>query len=606
MSLRLENIARLYNKLFTLPSSPLLLSLDILVHAALGALFFLLMVPLHGLTVVMDGVAWGLTSLLPASAASCLLSYIVIGREGVKTLNLRRLTGLAMFSTFFWGVPAVLGVALRSWVPAAASLGLAFGVALMSFARMLTIEGVLPLSFARSFAASLTHPLLLIAFLFFSKLVPLSISLAGKLVVVCVTFTLLAHFYLLLIDEAVRQELGIGGLRLLRGFMAEWLSDNPQLLEEALAEIGSVEEHKVLVLSFTHRDDVAASLIVPMVHPGPFRKVGGATLPYMVSKLFEERVGGVAGVAHGASTHAQNPVSRSESVKLAEEVIRETLSGNFKLGVPVSPLVQASRGGVRVGCQLFGELALFTVSLKPCGYDDVHPSVLAELSRELAGEWGGEFFLVDAHSASPGLLELDPLTPESELTREIIDAAREALREAKRLALHSKVRVGGGRASVGNFGVKEGVASGGVFSLIVEVGGSFACYVIVDGNNMVPGLREEVERRVKGLGIQAVEVMTSDSHEANAVSLSERGSNPIGLSVPWDAVFEAVLESVEAAKHQLKEAEPKYFIKEVALKVIGESSMEKLSRSIRNAALLARRAIIIPILSLLGVFLLAF
>lgn len=605
MSLRLEGVARLYNNLFTLPSSPLLLALNISVHAAIGALLSSLTTPLHGLAAVADGVVWGVTLLLPASAASCLASYVAIG-EGAKTLNLRRLTGLAMFSLLFWGVPTSLGLALRSWVPAAAGLGLALGMALMSFTRMLTVEGVLPLSFARSLAASLAHPLILTALLLFSKLVPLSAPLAGRLVTVCVLSTLVAHFYLLVIDRAVKRGLGVGGLRLLRGFMAEWLSDNPQLLEEALAEIGSVEEHKVLVLSFTHDGGVAASLIVPMVHPGPFRRVGGATLPYTAARLFEERVGGVAGIAHGASTHAQNPVSRSESVRLAEEIVREALSGNFKPGVPVSPLVQAGRERVRVGCQLFGELALFTVSLKPCGYDDVHPSVLEVLSRELAGEWSGDFFLVDAHSASPGLLELDPLTPESELTREIVDAAREALRGAKRLALHSRVRVGGGRACVRNFGVKEGIASGGVFSLLIEIDGSFTCYVVVDGNNMVPGLREEVERRVRDLGVQAVEVMTSDSHEANAVSLSERGSNPVGLSVPWEAVVEAVLESVEAARRRLKDAEPKYFIKGVALKVIGESSMKKLSRSVRDAALLARRAAIAPILSLLGLSLLAF
>lgn len=597
LSFRLEGIARLYNNLFTLPSSPLVLTLTILAHVAAGSLLFLLQYSLCGPTGVMDGALWGLAALLPASLASIPLSAIAANGK-VSVWNLRRLTGLSFFSLVFWSLPALLGAALHAHLPAAASIGLVLGLGLMSFLRMLVFRGASYLGFVRAFISSSTQPLFIVVALFLSNFIYFSPKLLVVFVAAWLLLAAVGYLYLHLIDKTVERELGVGGLRLLYGFMAEWLSDEPQPLEEVLAEIGSVEEHKVLVLSFISQEKPTASIIVPMVHPGPFRRVGGATLPYMVASIFESQVGGLVGVAHGASTHAQNPVSRSESVRLANEVVDAVRSGSLKPGKPVSGLICIERGSVRVGCQLFGDLALFTLSLAPCGYDDVHPSVLTELSRSLADEWEGEVFLIDAHSASEGGLELDPLTPDTELAEELIAAASEALRKAKTLAVNRSVKVGGGRASVKGAGLREGMGSGGVFSLLVEVEGHVACYIIVDGNNMVAGLREAIRQKVEELGVQAVEVLTSDSHETNAISLGERGSNPVGLSIDWDAVIEAVLESVAAARKNLKEAEPRYSIREVRLKVIGESSMAKLSSSVHRAASLAKKAAIIPLLSL--------
>ncbi|MBS7287654.1 MAG: DUF2070 family protein [Candidatus Freyarchaeota archaeon] len=599
LSLRLEGIARLYNNLFTLPSSPLVFTLTILAHAAIGSLLFSLQYPLCGLTGAMDGVLWGLASLLPASLTSIPFSAIAANGK-VSVWSLRRLTGLSFFSLVFWGLPALLGVALHTYLPDAPILGLVLGLGLMSFLRMLVFRGVSYLSFVRSFVSSSTQPLLMVAALILSNFIHLSPTLLVVFVAAWVLLAAVGYLYLHIIDKTVERELGVGGLRLLYGFMAEWLSEESQPLEEVLAELGSVEEHKVLVLSFVGQGKPAASIIVPMVHPGPFRKVGGATLPHIVASIFEDQVGGLVGVAHGASTHAQNPVSRSESVRLANEVVEAVRSSSLKPGRPVSTLIHVERRSVRVGCQLFGDLALFTLSLTPCGYDDVHPSVLTKLSKSLEDEWGGKVFLIDAHSASEGGLELDPLTPDAELVEELIAAASEALKKAKTLAVSRSVKAGGGRASVKGAGLKEGIGSGGVFSLLVEVEGHVACYIIVDGNNMVPGLREAIKRKVEELGVQAVEVLTSDSHETNAISLGERGSNPVGLSIDWDAVIEAVLESVADAKENLTETEPMYSIREVRLKVIGESSMAKLSSSMHRAVSLAKKAAIIPLLSLLA------
>ncbi len=536
--------------------------------------------------------------MLPASLLSIPLSALSAGKER-RIWSLRRLTGLTLFSIVFWSIPALLGVALYVKLTSAASLGIISGLGLMSFLRVLVFRGASNLSTVRSITASSTQPLLIVAALALSNFTRLSPMFLVQFVATWLLLTAAGYLYLFIIDRSIESELGVGGLRLFYGFIAEWLSDNPQPLEEALTEIGFVEEREVLVLSFISQGKPAASLVVPMVHPGPFRKVGGSTLPYMISRVFEEHIGGLAGVAHGASTHAQNPVSRSEAAKLIEEVVKAVHSNKFKPGKPISPLVQVEHGSARVSCQLLGDLALFTVSLTTCSYDDVHPSMLSELQKRIADEWKGDVFMIDAHSASEGRLELDPLTPSAEVAEEVFTAAAEALTAAKKLKA-TRVKAGGGRAALIGAGVKEGIGSGGIFSLLVEVGGHTSCYIIVDGNNMICGLREAIENKVKELGVHAVEVLTSDSHETNAVSIGERGSNPVGFSVDWKAVINATLSSVEAAKKNMKEVEPAYFIEKVKVMVIGESSMTKLSLSVQKAASLAKKAAVMPFLLLLA------
>ena len=598
MSFDLGGVARLYNKLFTLPSSLTLLFVTIIAHFLIGVLIWLshFSSP-YLLSELASGGFWGLSVLLSPSLASLFVSAPIVREEsGIWTL--RRLLGLNLFALFFWSVPAIVGGFLRLLAPQALTGGVIVGVEVMLLLRIIVFKGVADLSVPRSVVAASTQPLLLVAALIFSGFLPASTTLFAEMAAVSVLPVSSGLVYLYVVDVAVKKRLGVGGLRLLYGFLAEWLSDYPHVLERTLSKIGCEEERPVLILKFASGSHLHFVLVVPTVHPGPFKTVGGSMMPHMVMDAVERRFHCVTGVAHGPSTHAQNPVSQSEVVKLIESVLSSLSSNEYVSGFPVSPLVYEEIGKVKVGCQIFGSLALFIVTLAPHSFDDLDPKLMDELSFSLTKDWKGNIFLIDAHNCNESGFDLEPIEPGTQVADEIIMAARGALKKAKKLT-SCHVRVGGGRTQVRNAGVREGIGRGGVTAFLIDVEGFLSAYVIIDGNNMVPGLREKIIERVCSTGVQTAEVLTSDTHETNAVSLRLGGANPVGSSIDWNLVVDAALEAVSQAERSMVNVEPSFVVKKVHLKVIGEEQIRALSAVIQQAAKEAKRAIVVPALSLL-------
>ena len=72
-------------------------------------------------------------------------------------------------------------------------------------------------------------------------------------------------------------------------------------------------------------------------------------------------------------------------------------------------------------------------------------------------------------------------------------------------------------------------------------------YVVIDGNNMVSGLREEILTSLKGLGIEEGEVFTTDTHSVSALILGKQGYHPIGEAMDKrklvDYIKQATLEA---------------------------------------------------------------
>jgi len=77
----------------------------------------------------------------------------------------------------------------------------------------------------------------------------------------------------------------------------------------------------------------------------------------------------------------------------------------------------------------------------------------------------------------------------SEHLDELIAAASKCLQKA--VALPAKpFRVGSATLFPTEFNLKSGMGAGGITSIVVEVENQKTAYIIIDGNNMIPGLRE--------------------------------------------------------------------------------------------------------------------
>jgi putative membrane protein len=130
-------------------------------------------------------------------------------------------------------------------------------------------------------------------------------------------------------------------------------------------------------------------------------------------------------------------------------------------------------------------------------------------------------------------------------------------------------------------------------------------YVVIDGNNMVTGLREKILSSLNSMKIEEGEVFTTDTHSVNAVILNSRGYHPIGEAVNHEKLIEYIKSVSSAALSNLEPA--KVACKNITIhdvKVIGDKHLEALCLLIDRTLQKAKKAAI-PIFALSGLLLMS-
>ena len=94
--------------------------------------------------------------------------------------------------------------------------------------------------------------------------------------------------YLLLfsIDRLGRKIYSLPALPLFRAFLLNWVTDQNEPLEKHLEVMGVDADIEVTLLKFDASNPKAA-IIVPQVHPGPFKNIGSSLLPSLMKKGYE-------------------------------------------------------------------------------------------------------------------------------------------------------------------------------------------------------------------------------------------------------------------------------------------------------------------------------
>jgi putative membrane protein len=137
----------------------------------------------------------------------------------------------------------------------------------------------------------------------------------------------------------------------------------------------------------------------------------------------------------------------------------------------------------------------------------------------------------------------------------------------------------------------------------VKVAEQKTAYVVIDGNNMVSGLREEILSALKATGFHASEVFTTDTHAVSAVVLGRRGYHPVGEVMNHETLISYVQEAAKTAVARLEHCKAgclRMVVPEV--RVIGKARLESLSMLV-DKALQRAKQIVVPIFALEGLIL---
>jgi putative membrane protein len=380
----------------------------------------------------------------------------------------------------------------------------------------------------------------------------------------CVVYAGGVWVFLYVVDRPWRRSLGVSVLDFLRGFIGH-VAEGSRELEDFFEELGQEAVVPVHVLSF-RRDDGGekARFVLPMIHPGPMGEIGGGNFPERLARRSE----GLAFPPHATAGHDFNLVTEREVDTILDAADAALDEVTYTDDATVS--VRERAGDASVLGQGFGDDALLVNTFSPGFADDVEYAVGLSAATEARTAGLDDVLLVDAHNCNNGLEgpDLGHVTPGSQRSFDMITAAGDAgaaLADAERGSLSLGVAW-----DETPWEPRDGIGPLGVRVAVTAVAGETTAYVLVDGNNMEPGLRDHLVEALTGrdptapdegratgpdaapdpairadgsVVVDRAEVLTTDTHIVNTVE----ADNQVGAAIDDDELVSLVRDLVGEA-----------------------------------------------------------
>jgi putative membrane protein len=381
----------------------------------------------------------------------------------------------------------------------------------------------------------------------------------------CVLYAAAVTLFVAVIDRPWKQSMGISVLDFVRGFVGH-IAEGSRELEDFFEQIGEEAVVPVTVLSFRTDGGEKARFVLPMIHPGPMGDIGGGNLPERVAQQAE----GLAFPPHATAGHDFNLVTAREVETLLTAADRAMDRVEYHGDATES--VRVAEGEATLLAQAFGEDAFMTATYSPGFADDVEYAV--GLSAKAEARQGGlsDVMLADAHNCNNGLTgeDLGHVVPGSKRSFDMIEGARlagDALTSAERHPL--SLGVAWDRTP---WEPLDGIGPLGIRVAVTDVAGQRTAYVLVDGNNMEPGIRDSLVATIER-HVDHAEVLTTDTHIVNTVE----ASNQVGENLDVEELRALVVDLVEAAADDLEPVEAGMATERAEVTVFGNDRTEALA-----------------------------
>ena len=423
---------------------------------------------------------------------------------------------------------------------------LIFGCVIAFAFRTLVIWGTSNISLLKSVVISVVQPALILSMLVvISFLTSVTtnmgdfsiIAITVKIVIASVILVIAIYSFVAVIESPMRKNLGVGGLELLSLALAHITEGSPAM-ETLFEDIGEPIDTLTGIFSFKGKNGVKAIFLSPCVHPGPLGNIGGGNMPTILSSKFDT----FTMVSHGPSTHDFNPVASKEINKI-EKVVKEALN-DMDYSESASKFFRVENEGAVIGAQYFGKNLLMLATFAPGGFDDIDFGVgLALMNLAKASCEAQNVVLVDCHNSFKG--EGGRVLPGNKEVFELMGAVE----KLKAPEQENGIRVGCSSDPLDNIPKEDGIGQSGVKVMVIEVGSQKTAYILLDANNMVIGFRGVILEKIKSLGLDHAEVMTTDTHFVNTMS---GGHNPVGTKMQ-DEIISGILKCTKEALNDLED-----------------------------------------------------
>jgi putative membrane protein len=572
---------RHYSSLFFLPSFKASLALTASICIITGVLTAVLF---QGVLGAAAGFFLGVGLFAFSLIADVVLSQIVL-KDPIFVL--RRASVLSLFSWTFWLIFILVGL----------GLGIAFGslwsvkLCLLGFATLMTLRTVVlvtvsPSSFGRRLLAVVLQPFAcIVPFVTFWASQNVSpVSYAPFLIAAPFITVPSAYFFIKQIDKIGKQTYNFPSINIFRAFMLNWVAGLNAPLEAFLEKMGEDSDIEVFLLKFDAQKPKAA-MVVPLVHPGPFKNIGSSLLPSLLKSKYDDKYGCHACVPLGLLGHESDAASQDQNQKIISQVLGA--AGFPASDAQATPFVRVREGFVGASSQIFGKTAFLSFTLAPKTTEDL-PAELGEVVREEAAKLGLDAVVVNAHNS------LTENTQVEATLDELRDVATKCLQKAAAQKMYP-FEVGAATVHPKEFTLHDGLADGGITAITIKVADKKTAYVVIDGNNMESGLREEILAALTSSGFDDSEVFTTDTHAVSAVVVGQRGYHPVGEAMDHAHLIGHVTDAAKAASKNMEPSKAGHIrIVVPKVRVIGAEFLHSISTLVDQTIQKAKR-ILLPI-----------
>ena len=581
---------RLYSRFFFrapgIPWAVLYLTVASLVDAALAWL--------PGNSAPHFAYVWALVFLVPGLLGLLLTTPLANALGGRFPWHRSALLGL---TSVVLPIPILLvwrgaGLAL-GYLPVGVPLILLFVQGPVLWFRHMTLFGVSKPQHAASLPGSIVQPLVSVLGVFL--LFPPSVGWVLAAALFLLFGFLCAALLLRAADRPIRREFAHSGVSFIRPLIEHVGSRDPAATEvlESFFEDFAVEANvRVTGVQFRTAHGPKATFALPAIHPGPFAALGASNLP----QKLEEMLGPGAGlvfVPHTPCNHDLDIPTTSEVRRIGEalgSLLRDLPAAS---SATASPLV-AGAPGSWARAQRLGDAVLVVATQAPEPTDDIAYAIADRLVDENQKAGNPQLALIDAHNSYKE--DEGDLTYGSPRANRFAADVRQAVVAALAQSSPGPIRVGAALRTGFSIG-REGIGPSGVRALVVDAAGRRTAYVLLDGNNLLQGLRERLLQALGGV-VDDAEVMTTDNHVVHEV---DGGVNPIGERISFDLLRETVVGVVRDALANLEPAEVRVGTREVAdVAVLGPDWTARLLTSLGDTLSMFSNAFLMTFLLLIA------
>jgi putative membrane protein len=594
LSRSIDDASKHYSSLFFLPSfKKALLSVAVICIFAVGLSTFALLRSIQGLA---DSLVLGISLFAITLMADLIVSKLLLRSDPI--FSLRRTLLLSLFSWLFWLLFLVAGVGLSFpfgfllWVKLCL-LGYSAIITLRIIVLMTTSTAA---SWRKGLSVLLQPTLCLAVFVVFwtavSSVIPLQV-LPFIIISPVIGFVAVILFFSS-IERLSQKTCSMPSMNaLFRAFIVNWVTEQNAPLEKYLEGMGEDADIEVNLLKFDSSKPKAA-ILVPLVHPGPFKNIGSSLLPSLLKHGFEKEYGCDTCTPLGLLGHELDLTSQEQNYKIVSQVIA---SAKFESTANVaSPFVRVIEGAATASGQIFGDTVFLSFTLAPRTTEDLPHELGCFVSEEAAKYGLGGAVIVNTHNSLTDLVDTE------EHLGELQTAASKCLQKAVRLPT-KQFLVGSATVYPEEFSIKDGMGTGGITAIVVQVEKQKTVYVVIDGNNMIPDLREKILAALTSMGFDESEVFTTDTHAVSALVTGRRGYHPVGEVMDHDLLTRYICEVAKKAEANLETSNAGYLRFVVPhVRVIGEARLKSITTLVDRGIQKAKQTSI-PIFGLEGLFL---